>query len=75
MIKVITKRTYLTSSGESFDDQQEAIEAERRYQLRVFFERERVGKGGEWSQEMFFNFVWENRFEILELLGGDICAQ
>lgn len=62
------RTVYITSDGEEYLNSTSAVIHEKRVQLDKFLNNESVGRGGEWTQQMFGDFIFENQSQLIEIL-------
>lgn len=60
-----SRRIYIAGDGKEFLDSDEADKYEARRVLLELLDKHSVGRGGEWCQADFLNFMLENKDEIL----------
>lgn len=64
-IKQIDRRVYVAGDGKEFLDYETACVYEARRALQELLDKHSVGRGGEWCQADFLNFMLEHKDEIL----------
>lgn len=66
----VRSTTFKASDGKLFLTRKELSEYLRSQNLDALLSYESVGSGGEWSCDMFKQFLLDNRKDVIEVLGG-----
>lgn len=66
MVERIT--AFQSDSGKVFDNLGDALDDEAKYMLRGLLGQDHVGQGGEWTAEMFFDWLVRRQDEVHNVL-------